>query len=85
MDTYRKKPVKIKAEQWTGEFTPELLKALQSSGRRFAKANNGDLLISTLEGTMRASRGDYIIFGVNGEPYPCKPDIFKKTYEKVER
>ena len=40
--------------------------------------------IETLEGTMHASPGDYIITGVNGEQYPCKPDIFKKTYEAVE-
>ena len=41
-------------------------------------------LIYTLEGTMRASIGDYIIKGVNEELYPCKPDIFNLTYEKVE-
>ena len=40
--------------------------------------------IETLEGTMQANLGDYIIKGVNGEFYPCKPDIFEKTYEKVE-
>ena len=40
--------------------------------------------IEMLEGTMHASTGDYIITGVNGEQYPCKPDIFKKTYEAVE-
>lgn len=40
--------------------------------------------IETLEGTMHASVGDYIITGVNGEQYPCKPDIFDKTYERVE-
>ena len=39
--------------------------------------------IETLEGTMHASVGDYIITGVNGEQYPCKPDIFEKTYEPV--
>ena len=39
--------------------------------------------IETLEGTMHASQGDYIITGVNGEQYPCKPDIFEKTYEEV--
>ena len=83
MDTYRKKPVVIKAEQWTGDFTPELLEALQLSGHRFGRTNYGDLLIDTLEGPMRANKGDYIIFGVSGEPYPCKPDIFLKTYEKV--
>jgi hypothetical protein len=40
--------------------------------------------IETLEGTMHGSIGDYIITGVNGEKYPCKPDIFEKTYELVE-
>ena len=40
-------------------------------------------IIHTLEGDMKASVGDYIITGVNGEQYPCKPDIFEKTYEKV--
>lgn len=40
--------------------------------------------IRTLEGIMTASKGDYIIRGVNGELYPCKPDIFEKTYEKVK-
>ena len=43
-----------------------------------------ELEIETLEGTMRADKGDFIIRGVKGEPYPCKPDIFYATYEKVE-
>ncbi|NRT90899.1 hypothetical protein [Clostridium beijerinckii] len=43
-----------------------------------------ELLINTLEGTLKANVGDYIITGVNGEQYPCKPDIFEKTYELVE-
>jgi hypothetical protein len=43
-----------------------------------------EFVIQTLEGDMTASVGDYIITGVNGEQYPCKPDIFEKTYEKVE-
>lgn len=42
-----------------------------------------EMLIPTLEGDMKASVGDYIITGVNGEQYPCKPDIFEKTYEPV--
>ena len=42
------------------------------------------VFIETLEGTMRADPGDYIIKGVNGELYPCKPDIFAKTYELVD-
>lgn len=44
----------------------------------------GDLVIRTLEGDMRATMGDYIIRGVQGEMYPCKPDIFEATYEKAE-
>lgn len=44
----------------------------------------GELFVKTLEGDMHANVGDYIIKGVNGELYPCKPDIFEKTYEIVE-
>lgn len=43
-----------------------------------------EMTIHTLEGSMLASPGDYIITGINGEKYPCKPDIFEKTYELVE-
>ena len=43
-----------------------------------------EITIHTLEGNLMASVGDYIIIGVNGEKYPCKPDIFKKTYEEVK-
>lgn len=43
------------------------------------------MIIPTLEGDMKASVGDYIITGVNGEQYPCKPDIFEKTYEPVNK
>lgn len=43
-----------------------------------------EMIIRTLEGNMKANVGDYIITGVNGEQYPCKPDIFYKTYEPVE-
>lgn len=42
-----------------------------------------ELIIKTLEGDMKASPGDWIITGVNGEQYPCKPDVFAKTYQKV--
>ena len=45
---------------------------------------NGDLLIATLEGIMRAKPGDWIIRGITGEFYPCKPDIFEQTYEPAE-
>ena len=46
--------------------------------------NSGHLLIGTLEGTMAAAPGDWVIKGVAGEFYPCKPDIFEATYEPVE-
>lgn len=46
---------------------------------------NGDFMIRTLEGDMRATYGDYIIRGVAGEFYPCKPDIFEQTYEEIHR
>lgn len=49
----------------------------------YEDADNPYMYIETLEGTMKASVGDYIIKGVNGEFYPCKPDIFEKTYEEV--
>ena len=50
-----------------------------------AYQNDKEIVIHTLEGDMTASPGDYIITGVNGEKYPCKPDIFRKTYELVEQ
>jgi hypothetical protein len=49
-----------------------------------AQRTDETVVIHTLEGDMTASPGDYIITGVNGEKYPCKPDIFAKTYEPVE-
>ena len=49
-----------------------------------AYQTNTEMIIHTLEGDMLASIGDYIITGVDGEQYPCKPDIFEKTYELVE-
>ena len=49
-----------------------------------AYKTNEELMIQTLEGKMKASPGDWIITGVHGEKYPCKPDIFEKTYEPIE-
>ena len=49
-----------------------------------AYRTNKEIFIDTLEGTMRADKGDYIIEGFMGEHYPCKPNIFKKTYEEVK-
>lgn len=95
---YRKKPVIIDAVEWTGdnhremydflEFPMEAYKhSISATGKNFEIDHNrveGGLIIKTLEGEHIASVGDFIIKGVNGEFYPCKEDIFKKTYEKVE-
>lgn len=92
---YRKKPVEIEAIQWSG-LNDETIEAfigdaLEGYGHNLVvyhpASDNylGKLLyIKTLEGIMTASVNDYIIKGVDGEFYPCKPDIFAKTYEKAE-
>ena len=87
---YRKKPVVIEAWRWDG--TPDgatpIIDWILSVGDRTARYDDADepavLLIHTLEGTMQADPGDFIICGVQGEFYPCKPDIFAATYEVVE-
>jgi hypothetical protein len=75
---YRKKPVEIDAIQWTGDNKLEIFDFCNMS-----YITNQELRIQTLEGSMTASIGDYIIKGVMGEFYPCKPDIFEMTYEKI--
>lgn len=76
---YRKKPVAIEAIQFTGGNINEV-----SIFVGYADIDaQGNFVIDTLEGAMRASVGDYIIKGVQGEFYPCKPDIFEQTYEGV--
>lgn len=82
MTIYRKKPVVIEAVQWTGLNTQEIYEFC-NSGNRDCHIMGDKLLIKTLEGTMEASNGDYIIRGVKGELYPCKSDIFEMTYERV--
>ncbi|MCR3759163.1 hypothetical protein KYB31_09190 [Clostridium felsineum] len=83
---YRKKPVEIEAIQFIIRDFKNIHKTINFFGRSYEI--KGELYdryveILTLEGTMRADHGDYIIKGINGEVYPCKPDIFLKTYEKV--
>lgn len=78
---YRKKPVVIEAVRWTGENHEEI-NAFCKENDMWSRSKK-TLYIKTLEGHHYASVGDYIIKGVNGEFYPCKPDIFEKTYEKV--
>lgn len=85
---YRKKPVEIEAMPWDGNNTDELLTWSRqwTSGVDHVVYEPLDevMEINTLEGVMTAQKGDYIICGVEGELYPCKPKIFEKTYEKVE-
>lgn len=80
---FRKKPVVIQALQWTGENFDEV-KEFCSTARYAETAGGPDLAIPTLEGDHRASKNDFIIRGVKGEFYPCKPDIFESTYEKAD-
>lgn len=93
---YRKKPVVIEAVKLENndqsivdaiEFAYNVGMETNALGRHVeitrVKSDKG-LVIDTLEGKMLASFGDYIIKGVKGEIYPCKPDIFEETYEKVE-
>ena len=75
---YRKKPVTVEAVQWTGENHAEMCEFIDPEV--FEIIPRVGLVIHTLEGDHHASPGDYIIKGVNGEFYPCKPDIFAKTY-----
>ena len=93
MAKFRKKPVVIEAEQFTSERAFECL----DQRKRFAfdlivsgswhsdnkQLHDAWISIKTLEGVMRAEVGDWIIRGVKGELYPCKPDIFEATYEAV--
>lgn len=86
MAKYRKKPVIIEAVKWTGDNTLDICLFMDKTINVDKIAGiESKLNIATLEGNMKASRGDYIIKGVNGEFYPCKPDIFDKTYEPAEK
>jgi hypothetical protein len=83
MPKFRKKPVVIEAEQW---YPGKVIEGVV--GERPATLGGNGLspepamaFIKTLEGTMRVSDGDWVITGVKGERYPCKPDIFEATYE----
>ncbi len=83
---FRKKPVEIEAVKFDGWNWAECYQFMSDEVLIFPQVleEREKIEIKTLEGTMTASRGDWIIKGVNGEFYPCKPDIFAKTYELVE-
>lgn len=88
---FRKKPVVIEAMQFNGTHQSafEIVRWAGSSSKvehieTTVKEHPHVIKIETLEGTHRAFRGDWIIKGIKGEFYPCKPDIFEATYERVE-
>jgi hypothetical protein len=83
---YRKKPIVIEALQWTGKNIDDIFLFINTVDINIIKSWDSrelTITINTLEGDHIASVGDYIIKGIANEFYPCKPDIFKKTYEKV--
>ena len=85
MAKYRKRPVEIDAIIWDGtERSLAVVEEWAADTDRTISMSNRALFIDTLEGTMRGNVGDWIIRGVAGEIYPCKPDIFEATYELVE-
>ena len=90
MPKFRKKSIVIEAAQWDGSY-----KGYEDIHKKFPDLKTSHIhyknketvylwKIFTLEGSHKVSPGDYIIRGIKGEYYPCEPDIFKKTYEKVE-
>lgn len=86
MAKYRKKPVEIEAVRWNGANHLITETFMKGSGAYidYSQSKLGVIQIPTLEGVMTAQVGDWIIKGVQGEFYPCKPDIFGQTYESVE-
>jgi hypothetical protein len=82
MKTYIKKPVEIQAEQWLGTVI-QYNDLLSANIINKELHEDGSCDIETLEGTMKCNLNDYIIKGIKGEFYPCKPDIFELTYELV--
>lgn len=79
---YRKLPVEISAIYNDGSIETFEEVSYEHDGP-IERYDDGSIAVETLEGVMKANVGDYIIKGVNGEIYPCKPDIFEKTYEEV--
>lgn len=77
---YQKKPVTVFAVKWDGTNLQEVLSFTNNK----AMMKNDTLIIPTLEGTMAAEVGSYVIKGVKGEYYPCREDIFEDTYEEVK-
>ena len=81
MSQYRKRPVVIEAFRLRKDVAPEWFSRAIEQGTVVLDYQNGTAIIKTLEGDHLARTGDYIIQGIKGELYPCKPDIFDVTYE----
>lgn len=89
---FRKKSIEIEAQQFDGSWAcaQQILKWIEDSspidrsGPRWADRGGGVIFINTLEGEMCASAGDWIIKGLKGEFYPCKPDVFNASYDAVD-
>ena len=81
MPRFRKKAVEIEACQFTGDNFKEILSFI--GNKEIAYREGNFIIIKTLEGDHRAIPYDWIIRGVKGEFYPCKPDIFAETYEQI--
>ncbi len=81
---YIKRPVSVEAIQYTDNNLYEVLNFLGKENYSLEHVKNGvvDIMIYTLEGDHRCNKGDYIIKGIKGEFYPCKSDIFRKTYNE---
>ena len=82
MPMFRKRPIVIEAVQWNG-LDEQAVADFVGTDRDLVTNHEGAMFIQTLEGKMRADTGDWIIRGVKGELYPCKPDIFDATYEGI--
>lgn len=82
MPFFRKKPVVIEALKWDGTLE-SVASFVDGAGNVAIMYDTGELRIATLEGVMTPQVGDWIIRGIKGELYPCKPDIFEQTYELV--
>lgn len=91
MGFYTKKPITIEAIQWDGTSKSyQEIQELNKDGKFIISSMGNrtegiELTIPTLEGDMKASKGDWIIKGIKGEIYPCKPDIFEESYNPATR
>lgn len=82
---YRKKPIEIEAIQFIGNNDTDIIAFLGDDRPNVMwSGDEKSILILTLEGVMKCGLGNWIIRGVNGELYPCRDDIFRKTYEAVD-